>query len=168
MTTTFTYQRNKEDVLKFSVWHRMFKGMFMKVMNIVFPLFGLFSLAFTFTQEVDSIVYVAIAYLLLYPAFTYGLIRFKIYQVFKNPDLVMDTTTYTYGEAGINTSSDKGTFLLEWNMIHSIYEVKDYFYIYIDMRNAIMVNKVAVGEQKAKLIKDIMKEYADPSIIKFK
>lgn len=164
----FTYQRTKKDLLSHSLWHRMIRSKFSLALNIIFPTFGIVALISTLIYGGDTIQYAASIYLMCYPLITYSLTKLKINSIFKNPDVVFDVTTYTYNVAGINTSSDKGAFLLTWDQIFKIYETKGYFYIYFDKQNSLVVNKEFVGEEKAKIIKEIFLANAPAESIKFK
>ena len=164
----FTYQRNKEDVLVHSIWHRMIKSKFNLALNIIFPVFGIASLFGAIGIDSDPIMYVAVGYLICYPLITYGFIKLRIHTIFKNPDLVFDITTYTISAAGINTSSDKGVFLLEWTELYQIYETKGYIYLYLDKRNSLLFNKTALGEEQTIAVKALIKQYAPSHTIKFK
>lgn len=164
----FTYQRNKTDVMKHTVWHRMVKNKLIMALNILFPLFGLAAIVGSIGLEINPIQYIAMAYLILYPFITYGFIVLRINTLFRNPELVFDQTTYTFSVAGINTASDKGAFLLEWEHVFQIFETKGYFYIYFDRQNSLSVNKEAIGEDFVNQIREMFREFAPKESIKFK
>ena len=166
---TFTYQRTKEDIFKHAVWHRMIKNKLFMALNLVFPLFGIYALVTSFQLETtNTIQYVAIVYLMLYPVFTYFFIKYRVNQIFKNPDVKVDTTTFTINTAGVNVSSEQGAHLLPWENVFQVYETKGYFYIYIDKTNSLLVNKENLGEGNTAALKEIFKNNLTSIQIKFK
>ncbi len=156
---TFTYQRNKEDVLAQTIWHRMIKSRFFLGLNILFPSFGIASLIMTIGMPLDAIQYIAIIYLTMYPVTTYFLIKFRINSIFKNPEVEFDATTFTFSYEGINTASDKGEFLLGWDQLYKVYDTKKYIYIYINKSRSLLINKAFVGEDNVERIIEMIQKY---------
>jgi hypothetical protein len=166
---TFTYQRNKEDVLKQQVWQTFLRNKIIFVFNILFPLIGiLFLVSSILTQNTDPIIYLGIAYLTFYPLISYGFIKLRVNASFKDDNVVFDTTTFTYSDAGIKVTSDQGEIDVEWSRIYRIYETSGYFYLYADKRTSVMVNKEHIGSEKTQAIKALMKKNAGYKAIKFK
>lgn len=165
----FTYQRTKEDVLAHSIWARFWKSKVMLGLNILFPAFGVYALIMSLGMENPSALqYVAIVYLMLYPVFTYFFTTYRVNRFFKNPEVVMDITTFTISVAGINIESDKGAFLLRFEEVHQVYETKAYFYIYVDRMNHIQIRKDILQTGQVDSIRTLFRENLSTSKIKFK
>lgn len=163
----FVYQRNKEDVMAHTIWHRMVRSKFNKAVNVIFPVFGIFALVASIGAISNPLQYIAIAYLVFYPLISYWMIKTRINQMFKNPAMAFDITTYTVNHAGVLTESDKGSFLLEWDRIFKIYETKKYFFLYVDKRSNLLFNKEFLGE-KQDAVRELIKKYAPPFVHKIK
>jgi len=167
-TVEFTYQRNKKDILTHMVWHRMIRNKVIMALNLVFPLSGIAALIMSFGLDATPVQYIAILYLISYPLITYYLIKLRINSIFKNPDVEIDVTTFTYSAAGINVTSIKGAMLLEWDRVFKVYETKEYIYVYLDRTNSLIVNKIHIGESQTQAIKEIIKEFAPRYSLKLK
>ena len=163
---TFTYQRTKEDVLKASLWNRMFRRVLSKVFLVGFPIMGIIFTVMSFTIELGSLQYIAIGYLLFYPAITYIFIRARIEKIFKDPNIEFDITTYTFNKLGIRTQSDKGSFLLEWDLLYKVYNTKEYIYLFVDRVRNLQISKAHLGDDKSNDLLMIVKKYSIEGTLK--
>jgi hypothetical protein len=166
----FTYQKTKEDIMAFSIWHRMVKNKFFFVLNFLFPVVGVAALiqAFTTDIEVSELMYFAMFYLVLYPGLIYFFIKIRVNSVLKDPSVNFDVTTFTVNKFGINIESDKGVFLLVWDNVYQVFSIKGFIYVYVDKNNPLIFNKVFLGEDNTQLFLEIIKEHAPKVAIKFK
>ena len=80
----FTYQRNKDDVLKQQVWQTYKRNKIIMALTLFFPVLGIGFFISSIISNADPIVYFAVAYLILYPFVNYLFIRMRINKLFKN------------------------------------------------------------------------------------
>lgn len=156
----FTYQRTKEDVLQQQLWQTYKRNKLISALTFFFPVLGIFFLIQNIIAGSDPLLYFAAAYLIFYPLINYFFIKVRINNLFKNPDVVFDNTTFDYSNAGINLSSDKGDILVEWERIFKVYDTKGYIYIYVDKRSSIMVKKDLLSESQVEFILNLLKEHS--------
>lgn len=154
----FTYQRNKEDVLKQQLWQTYKRNKLMFILNIIFPISGVYFLIDNIVSETDSFMYALAVYLILYPVINYFLIKMRINSYFKNPTVAFDKTTFDYSRIGINLSSEKGDLLLEWDKLYKVYDTKEYIYVYVDRRSSVMVRKDILSEHQVEFILKLIKD----------
>lgn len=154
----FTYQRNKEDVLKQQVWQTYQRNKVIMVLTLFFPVLGIGFLISSLLSNADPIVYFAVAYLILYPFVNYLFIRMRINKLFKNPEVAMDTTEFTYSKEGINLKSVQGELLVEWDRVTKAYNMPEYIYLYVDKRSSIMVKKEILSNMQVEFVLKLIKD----------
>ena len=165
----FTYQRTKEDFMNQALWYRFNYNKINLFLNILFPIFGIATLIGSFTiGEIDTLQYVAIAYLILFPGINILLTKVRVNSMFRNPNVAFDNTNYVINSVGINIASEKGEFLLEWDKVYRVVESKMYVYIFFSRREALQVNKEDLGEINVSLLKEIVTENFNKHLVKFK
>jgi hypothetical protein len=154
----FTYQRQKEDIIKHNVWQLFWRNRIIRVLTIGFPLLGVFFLFDSIMRESNPIVYIAISYLILYPVFNYFLIVRRVNRWFNDPNVVIDITTFDYSQTGITVSSDKGEIFVGYDRVVKVYNTKEYIYVNFDDKSNVMVRKSILREDQVQFILDILKE----------
>ena len=154
----FTYQRTKEDVLKQQIWHTYRRNRITSILSFFFPILGIFLLVQNILTMNDGLIYVASIYLIFSPVINYFILKMRINNLFKNPSVAFDTTTFDYSIAGVNISSDKGDILLEWDRIFKVYDTKEYIFVYVDRRSSILVKKEILSESQIEFILKLLKE----------
>jgi len=154
----FTYQRQKEDIIKHNVWQLFWRNRIIRILTIGFPILGVFFLVDSFMRESNPIVYIAISYLILYPVFNYFLIVRRVNRWFNDPNVVIDITTFDYSQTGINVSSDKGEIFVGYDRVVKVYNTKEYIYVNFDDKSNVIVRKSILREDQVQFILDILKE----------
>jgi len=164
---TFSYQRNKEDIFKQQIWQTYKKNKITMVLTVFFPVLGVGFLINSILSSADPIVYIAIAYLIIYPFMNYLIIKMRINKLFKNPDVAIDTTEFTYGTEGINLKSAQGELLVDWERVTKVYNEEGYIYLYVDKRSSIMVKKEILSEMQVEFLLRLIKESTGENVCNY-
>lgn len=164
---TFSYQRNKEDIFKQQVWQTYKKNKLMMALAIFFPVLGVGFLINSLISNADPIVYIAIVYLIVYPFLNYLLIKMRINKLFKNPDVAIDTTEFTYAKEGISLKSEQGELMVDWERVTKVYNVEGYIYLYVDKRSSIMVNKEILSEMQLEFLLQLIKDSTGDNVCNY-
>ena len=163
----FTFQRTKEDIMKQQVWQMYRKNRVIMGLTLFFPLLGIGFLINSIIYNADPIVYFAVAYLILYPFVNYLFLKMRINKLFKNPDVEIEKTEFTYSKEGIGVSSVQGELLVEWERVTNVYNMPDFIYVYVDKRSSVMVKKALVSESQVEFILKLLKESTSEKVCNY-
>lgn len=155
----FTFQRTKEDIMKQQVWQMYRKNKVIMALTLFFPILGIGFLVNSIIYNADPIVYFAVAYLILYPFVNYLFLKMRINKLFRNPDMEIERTEFTYAKEGITVKNAQGEELLvEWERVTNVYNMPDYIYVYVDKRSSVMVRKDLISESQVEFLLKLLKD----------
>ncbi len=162
-TISFTSSIDKRDYRKIAYFNVFFKDLKMLYLIVMAGIASLCVLVLHFTGRIlfpDFLIYVCTIFIVLIPLL-FLVTEFMVYRFLKSDRLSINNAhQYTIDEEKIVTEGgvEKARAEYLWIYLYKAYEIKDYFLLYINQEQALILPKRNLTEEDSEMIRDLMRK----------